>query len=192
MSSSTSGRTDGARRAERLAPDDPDEPHRPSAANSWGGPEGSERAAGGLERRSSLLLLASLVIVAFGAFQVPGLPTLSGSVDLAARGVLVLGLVAFGAAALVLMGLSPESPPAPAGRLREWCRSTFFAEVGGRDGPADAAMERRRIRLGWARMAMSLGLLCLLGATVLSLPAYSAAVLMGLAGAAGVLLLRSP
>lgn len=192
MSSSTSGRTDGARRAERLAPDDPDEPHRPPTVKSWGGTAGSERAAGRLERRSSLLLLASLVIVAFGAFQVPGLPTLSGSVDLAARGVLVLGLVAFGAAALILLGLSPESPPAPAGRPREWCRSTFFAEVGGRDGPAGAAMERRRIRLGWARMAMSLGLLCLLGASILSLPAYSAAVLMGLAGAAGVLLLRSP
>lgn len=137
-------------------------------------------------------MLANLAIVALGTFQVPAPSTLSGSLDRAAHGVLVLGLFSFGAAALVLLGWSPERPPAPTGRLRQWCRSAFFGEVDRRGGPRDGSMERRRFRLGWARMAMSLGVLCLLVAGLLSLTPYAAAVLMAIAGTAGALALRSP
>lgn len=63
----------------------------------------------------------------------------------------------------------------------------FFAGAGGRESEEAAG----RIRLGWARMAASLGVLLFLVTGVLSLSPYSAAVLMVIAGSAGVLALRS-
>lgn len=159
------------------------------------------READRLQRESTVLLLASIAIVVFGTFEVLEPSALSSSLDRAARGSIVFGLLAFGGAGLSLLGMAPKAPPAAGSRGLEKCREIFFGAVQetepgeeavpGREFSIQAGNQLRRIRLGWARMAMSLGVFLFLLASLLTLTAYSAAVLMALAGTAGVLVLRS-
>lgn len=145
-----------------------------------------ERGPGWIDPESALLL-ASLAIVTWGTFELVAPSALPGSLHPAARGSLVLGLIAFGGAGLSLLGASPPEPPASDGPLGRRLRDMFFAGAGGRESEEAAG----RIRLGWARMAASLGVILFLVTGVLSLSPYSAAVLMVIAGSAGVLALRS-
>lgn len=146
-----------------------------------------EDRSGGLDPESVILLLASLAIVTWGTFELVAPSALPGSLHPAARGSLVLGLIAFGGAGLSILGAAPPEPPSPEGPLGRRLRDMFFAGAAGRE-PGEIA---GRTRVGWARMAASLGVLLLLLTSVLSLSPYSAAVLMVIAGSAGVLALRS-
>lgn len=154
-----------------------------------------------MERETALLLLVSLGIVAWGALELVEPSAVAGSPDRAARGILALGVLAFGGAALALLGMAPAAPPSPGSGVPERCRRMFFSAPT-RDGPTGEEADRgdaprgermgpERARLGWARMAVSLGVLSMLAAGLLALSAYSAAVLMALAGTAGALVLRS-
>lgn len=150
-------------------------------------PARRERRSGGLDLESALLLLASLAIVTWGTFELLAPSALPRSLHPAARGTLVLGLIAFGGAALSILGASPPEPPASGSRLGERLRNSFFAGASG--GEEDDVSGRTR--LGWARMAASIGVLLFLLTGMLSLSPYSAAVLMVIAGSASVLALRS-
>lgn len=158
-------------------------------------------AATGEQRHSSLLLVVSLAVVAWGTFRLLEPSAAVSSLHPAARGSLVLGLIAFGGASLALLGIAPARPPSGSGALAKRCRRMFFPAAD-REGPGDDAAGPRTppggsgtrgagVRLGWARLAASLGVLLLLLAGLLSLTPYSAAALMALAGSAGVLALRA-
>ncbi len=203
MTSRTPARDDRPHRGGAPAPDSTD------AGGSEPSPEGArrrsdgQREAGRPRREPALLLLASLAIVAWGTLELLEPSAAAGSLDRAARGSFALGLLAFGAAALALLGAAPTAPPAAGNGVLERCLRMFFADAGGeesaREGAGGRGGERGpgsvtapgRARLGWARMATGLGVLFLLAAALLALSAYAAAVLMALAGAAGVLVLRS-
>ena len=150
-------------------------------------PARDEHRSGGLHLESALLLLASLGIVTWGTFELltPSAPF--GSLLSAARGTLVLGLIAFGGAGISILGASPPRPPTSAGPVGSRLRAAFFS----RGSSEEAAEPYQRVRLGWARMAASIGVLLLLLTAVLSLSPYSAAVLMVIAGSVGILALRS-
>lgn len=80
----------------------------------------------------------------------------------------------------------PAPAPATASRAH---RSTLRSSV----SAASALQEenrRRRRRIGWAGVGIALGAAFLLAGAVFSLSAYSAAVLVGLAGATGLLAFR--
>lgn len=187
-------------RQDPTAADSDEEGHDPGGSAAEPGERRDPRATG--ERpRSSLLLVVSLAIVAWGTFDVLEPSATASSLHPAGRGSLVLGIIAFGGAALALLGVAPTRPPSGAGPLAQRCRRMFFRHTPER-GPAGDADDPRRsrgrpgtrgagTRLGWARMATCLGVLLLLLAGLLSLTPYSAAVLMILAGSACVLALRS-
>jgi len=150
-------------------------------------PARDEHRLGGLPPEAALLLLASLGIVTWGTFELLAPSAPFGSLRSAARGTLVLGLIAFGGAGVSVLGASPPRPPASGGPVGSRLRAAFF-QIGSSE---EAAERHEPVRLGWARMAASVGLLLLLLTAVLSLSPYSAAVLMVIAGSGGVLALRS-
>lgn len=166
-------------------------------------PAGQRRGPGarGEHHESALLLVVSLAVVAWGTFELLVPSAAVSSLHPAARGSLVLGIIAFGGASLALLGVAPTRPPSGTGALAERCRRMFFPPpdreepVG--DVPAPGTPpggwgnRGAGVRLGWARMATSLGVLLLLLAGLLSLTPYSAAALMALAGSAAVLALRA-
>lgn len=153
------------------------------------------------QRQYSLLLVVSLAIVAWGTFELLESSGAASSLHPAARGSLVLGIIAFGGAALALLGVAPTRPPSGAGTFAERSRRMFFPDADRHEPGSDvdaawtsrggAGTRRREIRLGWARIAASLGVLLLLLAGLLSITPYSAAALMVLAGSAAVVALRA-
>lgn len=175
----------------------------------------SERTADGTPGRGTLYLLASVAVVTFATFRLLEPAGLPGTSARAARGAVMLGVLFFGAAALALLGLAPAPPAVREGRPWTPLLRRFFGAPGvpGEDppGPDDSYRDARghapprgrhpdrpaggagrRVRLGWARLSMSLGVVSLLLGGLLSLHAYSAAVLMLLAGLLAIVALRSP
>lgn len=166
-------------------------------------PAGQRRGPGarGEQGEPALLLVVSLAVVAWGTFELLVSSAAVSSLHPAARGSLVLGIIAFGGASLALLGVAPARPPSGTGILAERCRRMFFPAtdreepVGDVPGPGTlpggSGNRDAGVRLGWARMASSLGVLLLLLAGLLSLTPYSAAALMALVGSAGLLALRA-
>lgn len=128
MESRTTGRPGQADEAGRPASERSPDPYRAFSAQADRAWEHEQRRADRLERHRILMLLGVGAAVVFGVFALVGSPAAVDRTSSAALGSVVLGLVALGSAALLLLGLSPpRAPSPPAGTVRDAVLRAFFS-----------------------------------------------------------------